>query len=199
MGLFGPSKNEIWKSLSEEMQATYDDGNFWKDSRIEVRHGNWALTLDTFTQSYGNSMVTYTRMRTPFVNPSAFRFRIYKEGFFSSIGKALGGQDIEVGDPDFDGSFIIKGTDEERVRLLFQNQRIRSLILALPHVSMEIRAHEGVMGPAFADDEDELYFMVPGVLKDMEQLKILFDLFSEVLDTMVKSGMASDVPPTVTL
>ncbi len=199
MGLFGPSKDEIWKSISEEIQAAYEKGDFWHDSRIEARHGSWVLTLDTFTQSYGNSMITYTRMRAPFVNPSAFRFKIYKEGFFSGIGKALGGQDIEVGDPDFDGSFIIKGNDEERVRLLFQNQRIRTLILALPHVSMEIRAHEGAMGPVFANDEDELYFTVPDVLKDMEQIKILFDLFSEVLDTMVRSGMASDVPPTVTL
>lgn len=199
MGLFGPSKDEIWKAISEEIQATYEKKNFWTDSRLEVRHGSWVLTLDTYTESYGNSMMTYTRMRTPFVNPGGFRFKIYKEGFFSGIGKALGGQDIEVGDPDFDGAFVIKGNDEERVRQLFQNSRIRALLPMLPYVSMEIKPHDGVMGPGFGEDEDELYFAVPGVLKEMDQLKSLFDLFSEVLETMVRSGMAADQAPTVTL
>lgn len=70
MALFGPSKDEIWKALSEELQATYEKGDRWADSRVEVWHGSWVFTLDTFTESYGAAMAIYTRMRTPFVNPT---------------------------------------------------------------------------------------------------------------------------------
>ena len=55
-------------------------------------------------------------MRAPYVNPEGFRFTIYRKGFFSDLGKLLGMQDIEVGDPEFDEAFIIKGNDEDRVR-----------------------------------------------------------------------------------
>ena len=55
-------------------------------------------------------------MRAPYVNPEGFRFTIYRKGLFSDLGKLLGMQDIEVGDPEFDEAFIIKGNDESKVR-----------------------------------------------------------------------------------
>ena len=80
-------------------------------SRLHV--GPWTITLDTYTESTRRqSHVTYTRMRAPYVNPEGFRFTIYRKGFFSDLGKLLGMQDIEVGDPEFDEAFIIKGNDE---------------------------------------------------------------------------------------
>lgn len=199
MGLFGPSKNEIWQALSEEIQATYDAGSFWTGSRVEARHNNWTITLDTYTQSGGNNSVTYTRMRAPFVNAGGFKFKIHKQGFFSGIGKALGGQDIEVGYPEFDGVYVIKGNDEDRVCQLFMNEKVRMLITSLTRIYMEIRPNEGMLGPKFAEDESELYFLISGVMKDLEQLKTLFELFSEVLDSMVNSGVALNVAPKVRL
>ena len=65
------------------------------------------------------SHVTYTRMRAPYINPEGFRYTIYRKGLFSDLGKLLGMQDIEVGDPEFDEAFIIKANDEGRVRELF--------------------------------------------------------------------------------
>lgn len=199
MGIFGPSKNEIWQALSEEIRGTYEDGGFCKGSRVEARHGNWLITLDTYTQSTGNSSVTYTRMRAPFMNPSGFRFKIYRQGFFSELGKALGMQDIELGDSEFDGAYVIKGNDEDRVRQLFMNERIRLLINEQPRISMEIRSDEGMLGPKFGGDEAELYFLASGVIKDIDRLKLLFDLFGEVLDTLVRSGIAPDSTPNVRL
>src|SRR5262249_36563758 len=41
---------------------------------------------------------------------------------------SLGMQDIEVGDHEVDEAFVIKGNDEEKVRDLFANPKIRQLI-----------------------------------------------------------------------
>jgi hypothetical protein len=58
-------------------------------------------------------------------------------------------QDVEVGDPEFDEAFIIKGDDEIRVRDLFANPKIRQLILAHPKIRLTVKDSEGWFGPKF--------------------------------------------------
>lgn len=191
MGLFGPSKREVWEQLTSEINAEVVDGGFWKGNRVEGRHNNWTIYLDTYTVSTGKSSMTYTRMRAPFVNSKDFYFKVYNTGVFSEIGKWLGGQDIEVGYELFDSEYVIQGSDENAVRTLFSNERIRSLIQELPRVKLEIKQSEGIFGPTFQENEGELFFLVPGVMKDINHLKRLFELFSEVLETLELIGIAS--------
>ena len=92
------------------------NGDFWQGSKVQVSVGAWTITLDTYTVSMGgHSHITYTRIRAPYLNPEGFRFTIYRESLFSGLGKLFGMQDIEVGDPEFDRAFIVKGNDESRV------------------------------------------------------------------------------------
>lgn len=199
MGLFGPSKNEVWRQLSEEISADLVEGGFWWGSRVEAKHNNWTIYLDTYTQSSGKSSTTYTRMRAPFVDNNGFNFKIYKNGFFSDLGKALGMQDIEVGFEEFDENYIIQGNDEGTVVRVFSNAKIRELIERQPQVRLEIKKSEGIFGPTFKENESELYFLAYGVLKDLELLKGLFELFSEVLEELELMGSASSEAPEVRL
>ena len=94
------------------MGGEFIDGGFWGKDVLSYRHGEWQFLLDTYTVTTSTgtstSSVTYTRMRAPFLNKDSLYFKIYRQGFFSSIGKLFGMQDIEVGDPFFDKEFIIK-------------------------------------------------------------------------------------------
>ena len=199
MGLFGPSKKEVWQQLSEEIQADYIEGGFWKGDKIQAHVDNWIVVLDTYTVSNGKSSTTYTRMRAPFINLDGLYFKIYREGLFSGIGKMLGMQDINVGYNQFDENFIIKGNDEDRVRRLFSNERIRSLIEVQPRMNLEIKDDEGFFSTRFPEGVDELYFLVPGVIRDVEQLKELYELFGEVLKELCEMGSASMREPGVVL
>ena len=116
MGWFGPSKDEVWRQLSQEIGAEFVEGGLWKGNKVQAHVGPWTVTLDTYTVSTGKSSVTYTRMRAPYINPEGFRFTIYRKSIFSDLGKFLGMQDIEVSDPDFDEAFIIKGNDDSKVQ-----------------------------------------------------------------------------------
>jgi hypothetical protein len=49
---------------------------------------------------------------------------------------------------------------------------------------------EGFFGPRIPDDVDELHFEILGVIKDVERLKALFDLFVAVLDQLCRIGSA---------
>jgi hypothetical protein len=107
-------------------------------------------------------------------------------------------QDVEVGHADFDRDFIIKGTEEKKLRALFDNPRLRELIAAQPEIHLTVKDDEG-WGTGFPADTDELCFHVHGIIKDVERLKLLFDLFAETLDELCRIGSAYEEAPKLKL
>jgi len=199
MGLSGPSRKEVWKQLSEEINANYVEGGFFKGPRIEYKHNNWTIYLDTYTVSTGKSHITYTRMRSPFINQKKFLFKLYRKGVFSNIGKAVGMQDIEIGYDYFDNDYIIKGNDEILIRRIFQNHEIRDLIEKQSRIILEIKDNEGRFGPKFKDNESELYFINIGVIKDKERLMNLFELFVKIINEFETMEITINQIPEVKL
>ena len=187
--LFGPSQKEIWRQLSSEVGGQFHEGGLFTQSAVQARTGDWIVTLDTYTQSTGQTHQTYSRLRAPYFNPEGFRFEIYRSSIFTEVGKALGMKDIEVGHPRFDGDFVIKGTDPQRVRRLFDNAKIRRLIDAQRRIRLSVKGHDGWLGK-FPPGVDELHFQSAGVIKDLAQLRSLFDLFTEVLQQVCHEGKA---------
>lgn len=206
--IFGPSREEIWRQLSAEIGACYVEGGFWKGDKVEARCGNWTITLDTYTETQNHSSTnadgstfsnqtttTCTRMRAPYVNKDGFRFTIYPRSIFSFIGKWFGMQDVEVGYPEFDEAFIIKGNDEAKLRALFANPEIRRLIEVQPYVHLTVKDDEGWFGAHFPEGVDELYFAVQEDIRDLDRLKCLYDLFAEILNHLCHIGSAYENDP----
>jgi len=201
LNLFGPSRDEIWQQFAAAVGGQFNSGGFWNGSKVEASHGQWTVTMDTFAVSTGKSSVTYTRMRAPYVNPTGFQFNIYRRGIFSNIGKWLGMQDVTVGFAQFDEDFIIKGNNEAKLRDLFSDAKLRDLIALQPDLSFCVRDDEQRFwgGRNFPPEVDELYFQVAGVIKDIDRLKQLYDLFSETLDQLCRMGAAYEKDPGVRL
>jgi hypothetical protein len=195
--IFGPSQAEVWQQLCNEIGADFVSGGFWKGDKVEAHVGEWTVTLDTFTVSTGNAHVTYTRIRAPYVNMDGFRFTIYRKSVFSGLGKLLGMQDIEIGDPEFDPEFVIKCNNEVKAIALFSNEKIRRLIQAQPSMHLEVKGDNGWFGRSFPQGVDELYFQVAGVIKDVDRLKALYDLFAEVLNHLCHIGSAYERDPRI--
>lgn len=197
--LFGPNQDEIWRQLSRELGATFVEGGFLKGSKVQAQAKEWVITLDTYTVHANNVNITYTRIRAPYVNKDGFRFTIYRKSIFSEIGKLFGMQDVEVGYPEFDNAFIIKGNDESKLRSLFNNAKVRDLIQAQPEIYFHVKDDEGWFKTKFPDGVDELYFQVRGVIQDVQRLKALYGLFAEVLNHLCSIGSAYEGDPKVTL
>ncbi len=197
--MFGRSRKEIWRQLSDEIAARYIEGTFWRGDKVQATHKDWIVTLDTYVVSAGKTVIVYTRMRAPYVNPDGFRFTVYRKGIFSGIAKKLGMQDIEIGDEPFDRDFIIKANDEGRARQLLLHAKVRELLARQPEIHLSVKDDEGWFGTQFPEGVDELYFVSVGVIKDIERLKLLFELFSEALDQLCRMGAAYTQPPDVAL
>jgi hypothetical protein len=189
--LFGPTGDEIWRQLASEIDANYVEGDFWKRSQVQATHAGWLITLEEHGRYH------HTRMRAPFLNPGGFRFTVYRKAIFTELGKYLGMQDVEVGHPDFDRDFVIKGTDETKLRQIFANARIRELITAQPQIHFEVKDADGIFernlfGEKPPEHFDLLEFEIHSrpSIKEKEQLRLLFDLFAETLNELCRMGTA---------
>ncbi len=161
-------QDTAWGQLASEIGAEFVKGGFFRSNKVQAKVREWTVTLDTFSVSSGDSSTVYTRMRAPLQSKDGFQFTIFRIGFISKLDKALGAQDIEIGDPDFDREFVIQGNNEPKVRALLANLRIRQLIQGQKSIRLGVR-------------DNELRFEVQGVIRDVERLKSLFELFKEML------------------
>jgi hypothetical protein len=194
---FGPSKEAIWRQLAGEVGGQYVEGSFLKGDKVIATHGGWTFTLDVYVVSAGNTVIPFTRMRAPYVNPDGFRFEIHRRGFFTGLGKLLGMRDVEIGVPQFDEDFVIKGTDEAKLRVFFGDADVRRLIEAQPDIHLSVKDDEGWFGTEFPEGVDELYFSVAGIVTDVERLKLVYELFAATLDHLCRIGSAYATPPGV--
>jgi hypothetical protein len=82
-----------------------------KPIRLEGTYRNSLLKVYHYTVSTGNSSTTYATARLVGANPKGLAFRVSREGVLTRLGKSLGMQDIETGDPRFDKLFVLKSND----------------------------------------------------------------------------------------
>lgn len=197
--LFGPSRDEVWAQLASEIGASFDAGGLFGRTVVRAQVREWIVTLDTYTVSTGKSSQIYTRIRAPYVNRDSFRFEVYRKSVFTEFGKMLGMQDVSIGDPWFDEEFVVKGNDEARLVRLFSNPKLRELIHAQSSIHLTVKDDEGWFGTTFPEGVDELQFMVHGVIKDVERLKLAFELFAVTLDELCKMGSAYEHDPGIVL
>ena len=85
------------------------------------------------------------------------------------------------------------------MQALFDNARLRELIAAQPQIHLTVKDDEGLFGAGFPADTDELCFHLCGIIKDVERLKLLFELFAETLDQLCHIGSAYEQAPKLKL
>lgn len=189
---FGRHKRYIWNELAEQLGGEFIKGKMFRPDRVEAWHHDWMVTLDTFQVD----KATFTRLRAPFINRDDFKFKIVRDHFGYRIGKMFGMQDIIVGSPQFDKDFIIQGNDEHKLKMMFANPEIRKLVSYQSRIHLELRPDAPLFTkPKFPPDVNELYFQAGTIIRHMDQLHDLFDLFAECLDHLCAIGTAYEDDP----
>ena len=191
--LFSPHKETIWKKLCDEINADYVPGKGWRGhAQIRAYHHNWTIVIDTFKQG---KRPTITRIRAHYVNADSFYFRIFRRPMPQGVINAMGMQDLTVGFSQFDKDFIIQGNDEEKVKQLFHNERIRQLIQWQPEITLKNVVDDTWVTDPFREGISELQFQVKGVIKNLDRLRDLYYLFAELLNHLCHIGSAYEDDP----
>ena len=189
---FGKHRRAIWQELANQLDGEFFRGKMFKPDRVEASHANWMITLDL----YQMDKMVFTRLRAPYVNRDDFIFKVFKQHVGHRIGKAFGMKDVIVGYPDFDRDFVIQGSDERKLRMMFENPYIREILSYEKHMVLELRREAPLFQkPRFPEDVNEVYFHTANVVKDLDHLHDLFDLFAHTLDHLCAIGTAYEDDP----
>ncbi len=105
-------KREAWGSLANDLGLNMSGGGMFSRPEIGGLYEGHQARLYTYTTGSGKNRHTYTRIALYLREPLTLGLRVYKEGFLSKIGKAIGTQDVRTGDREFDDAVMIKGNDE---------------------------------------------------------------------------------------
>jgi hypothetical protein len=198
LGIFGPSKREVWKALADTIGAEYPE-NDWMSDLIIYRWNGHEIQLHTKRGGLGSSLVEdvvdegidwllgfddnyrnqsdWTTMTTDADPHGCVALRLWRTNLVGKISSAFGTQDIQTGDPSFDEAFKIRGNDEKAIREFLSDDRLRALIALQPDIMLSIGK--------------DISFQCAGVLKDPYRLVRLFELFVELLIKFEQRGRES--------
>lgn len=199
MGIFGESLKEAFERIASEIGGRFIEGSLFKSPRIEVPWRLGHIYIDTYTQSTGQSAVTYTRVRCAYKTDHPFDMKVYKKGAFSNMGKALGMQDIEIGQSEFDESFIIKGDDERLIRAVLNQYNLQNALMALPKTTLVIKHKDPLCGKAAHGDEQLIVFYQAGALKETDVYQKMLYALEQLLEGLSDNACLIEEPTQTVL
>ena len=196
---FREHEEEVWKKLSEEIGGRFNhreegEGRF---DTVKAKVGPWTVTLDLHADASYAHEVMHTRLRAPYVNSDGFRFNIFKASLWDELSTVLGGQDVEVGDAAFDENFRIRASDEDKVKDLFEKDRLRELLMQEPDAHLYVRDSGVWWQEEFPDGVDEIVLEVKGEIADLGRLERLYSIFAAALHSLCRTGSAYETDPAI--
>ncbi len=188
----------VWLEFADEFEATVDDPN--PDSShtemsmvVPLTDNSTSLIYTMHPAKQGGHHCT--TVETSYTGIGDFKFAIHPEKWTDGFGKLLGMQDIVVGHPEFDKAFIIKGSDEQRIKQLFQDSAVRQFLMDEPTMQFWAHCENADSAPtsrALRGEQNRLSMRVQGAVDDFERLKAFYNLKRRVLQALVKIGAASN-------
>ena len=148
--------------------------------------GPMAIVLDTFKTGSGKSTRYWSELKVFTGYTGNETFKISASNVFKRIGTALGGQDVEVGDEEFDKYFIVKSSDERMASFLLTPEIQSKLLMAWKnnYVKGSARLEEGIL--IFRDESINITTYKETSLARM--MDVFINLGNSIHDFNVQSG-----------
>ncbi|MGH4126223.1 MAG: hypothetical protein ACREV6_25260 [Clostridium sp.] len=179
MRLFGPTHEDVWKMLSDDIGAEFIiKDSVFKKYEVIKKYKDWVIILDTCTSNERNKSV-FTRVYCVFPNKYGFRFKVFGEYFNNYFPNFFDMQDIKVDYDDLSDKFVVRSNSEVAIKRFLQKKTIRELINTQSDILLEIVGEEG--REVSASTNSTLSVKIAGIIKNNEVLKELFELIGESL------------------
>jgi len=189
MGLFGPTKREIyWRRFASEVGGTFHYFRrfyFWDRYHILVRKVPWSITLDICPEAEGFSTV----MSAPYISDDGLEFEML---FSSRVNRLLNklGRKKYI---EFDSEYDIYAYNESKAQELFRNAKIRQLIQSVMSKRNSVLRAEK-RREWFTSYWMALSYFENGIITDIGRLKSMLELITGVLNQMREIGSVSPIP-----
>jgi hypothetical protein len=174
---------EAWQGAAQRMKLDYTPKRGMTGKRrLEGDYRGYSVRVNTFTQNNGNnSGSSYTRY-TLFMPSLQLGMDLSQQHFLSRLTNTInGGQDLAVGDPDFDKAVIVKSAAPHATRgFLTPNRRLQIRKFLTD-------ARRGRV------TDDEITFIEAGVAKKAEALRLSADRLVSLADILQLPSVADSV------
>lgn len=164
---------EKWEQLAIHTGLTLERGSWLEKPRVSGEYRRHPIELTTYTRRHGKSSTTYTLI-TLTVPSGGRMLRISPSGALrEAIGKALGMQDVQIGNEEFDKNFNIKSHPPE---------------FAAELLEFDVILREDIAGMRssgwfeLALDSQKLTYREVGTEMDPDRLEALFNILSSLAD-----------------
>jgi hypothetical protein len=178
----------IWQEFALKHHGTYHS---IPGDRVEFSYKSIPITFDhcsNYTVSGPRSMqANYLRGIASFVAAQPFHLLITEQGILEKVSKLFGSQDIRVGDPLFDGAFMIRSNDEAMTQMILSDPVLIAQLQELKPARLEITDGDGLFGEKPEAGKTMLYVVVEGVVQHADSLVKFYELFARVLDALSKT------------
>jgi len=170
---------EKWDQLAMSTGLTLDRGSWLTKPRLSGEYRRYPIELTTYTRRHGKSSTTYTIISL-YVTSSGRMLKISPSGALrEAIGKALGMEDVQIGNEEFDKNFNIKSHPPEFVTELLGFDVILREDIAKMRTSGWFE---------LALDNQKLTYRRVGVETDPDRLEALFNTLSNLAGKIDGSG-----------
>ena len=179
-----------WQNIGKKTGARFVPGRFWRAARLELDWQDWKIVLTNQPiqcRYWALASVDFqaTREITLTIAPANLTRQV-----FAAVGAAR----IHTGNDVFDAAFIVQGQPEDNVQFLLSDQRLISLINAIPEVKWTIRnkpIHKsGRLTSRISSDVFTLAGESQDHILDAEQLLDMIEVAKRILQILSEIGLA---------
>jgi hypothetical protein len=174
----GVTEEEIWKQIEVDLSNDAD----LLEYHATIMQDDHSISLDIDIDLGGGfeSGISTTNFSTVLKYNGSFRFAVHRDDFIDDIGKFFGMQDVEVGYPDLDKHLIIKTNDENKVKSLFEDNRMRVTLTELNDFDFGIHTHQ------IASDDSKHCFLELNIEDGIMNTGVLRELYNAFYQVLVK-------------
>lgn len=119
-----------WEQAANDL-GLYFESSLFSSAKITGRYNSSPVEVYKVSRGGKNNSKTYTVFEAGLPPEAPDDLVLAEEGFFAGVGKFMGMQDIEIGDPIFDSNFVIKGKNPAAVKRFLQQEKVTDDILEL--------------------------------------------------------------------
>ncbi len=145
----GQRVDAAWLEVADKLDGSYTpERAAWvlagDPRRIVATVGGRRVVVDHFDTGSGKNRQTHTRITTEATTAPDSRLTVTEAGLFSGLARAVGFQDVAIGDVAFDEKYIIK-SDHPGWATLWLNEAVRRKIRRLKDFKLQIENGEAIL------------------------------------------------------
>lgn len=167
-----------YERIAKRFQGRCNVVGLWDRPSVNLVYRNAYALLDIYSTG-GKHKTYYTQFRISWPD-SHFRCEVYPEGVLSRVGKFLGMNDVEIGSPQFDADYVIKGSDVRELR--------EFLSLEVQQSIDRLRALAGTFDIYISVSGGQLLIKKRGLIRDYSELESLVLLSVNLFDQATRAS-----------